>query len=199
MSYVQKLLAMLTGKAARPAHVAPPVAATPSAPVVTGSNDLRIFERHGDSLVGLDDQLAADIRVALPECRSLTSLPCGLKTGSLDLTGCTAIEGLPAGLEVAFLDLADCHALESLPADLQLRGGRLNVRNCTGLTELPANMGSVAQLDLQGCARIRSLPEGLEVTSWIDIGGSGIERLPARFAHVSVRRHGKAVAPSEIF
>lgn len=194
MSYVQKLLAALLGTPAPS-----PVAAIPPAPVMSSWTDFRVFERRGDALVGLDDQLIADIRVSLLECRSLTSLPAGLKTGSLDLTGCTAIEALPAGLEVAFLDLADCRALESLPADLQLRGGRLNLRNCTKLTALPANMGSVAQLDLQGCAQIRSLPEGLEVTSWIDIGGSGIDRLPVRFAHVGVRRHGVAVAPSEIF
>ncbi len=196
MSFVRKLLATLTGRTAGPAVAPTPVNAARPAP--PSSDNPRIFERHADTLMALDDQLRADVRVSLIECRSLTSLPFGLRTGSLDLTGCTAIEELPAGLDVAFLDLAGCTALKTLPADLRLRGGRLNLRDCTGLSELPANMGSVAQLDLQGCSNIRSLPEGLEVTSWIDIGGSGIERLPARFAHVSVRRYGEPIAASDM-
>lgn len=202
MSFLQKLLAGLTGKASPPPAVraavpaASPVAARRRAPVSTNP---RIFERDADPLVALDDQLAADIRVSLVGCSALQSLPAGLTTGSLDLTGCTAIEALPGGIDVAFLDLADCTALKALPADLRLRGGRLNLRNCTQVSELPADMGSVAQLDLQGCTGITSLPEGLEVTSWIDIGGSGIDRLPARFAPVDVRRHGESVPSAAAF
>ncbi|MBY8825132.1 hypothetical protein [Sphingomonas colocasiae] len=205
MSLLQSLLAILTGGGqdggARKAPTGPaPAPPPPPAPSpAPSSNNPRIFERRGDPLVALDDQLEADIRVSLVDCRSLVSLPSGLRTGSLDLSGCTAIEALPAGLDVAFLDLAGCGALKALPADLRLRGGRLNVRDCTKLSALPAGMGSVAQLDLRGCTNIRALPDDLEVTSWIDIGGSGIDRLPARFAHLSIRRHGEAVAASEIF
>lgn len=202
MSFLQKLLAGLTGKVAPPPATGAPVSAP--APVVARrrspvSTNPRIFERDAEPLVALDDQLAADIRVSLVGCSALKSLPAGLTTGSLDLAGCTAIETLPDGIDVAFLDLADCTALRALPADLRLRGGRLNLRNCTQVSELPADMGSVAQLDLQGCTRIEALPEGLEVTSWIDIGGSGIDRLPARLAHVDVRRHGESVASAATF
>jgi hypothetical protein len=121
-------------------------------------------------------------------------LPDDISTGTLNLSGCAALESLPARLSVAFLDLADCTALRDIPHDLQLRGGRLNLRNCTRLTTLPAGLGAVAQLNLSGCLNVREIPEGLAITSWIDIGGSGIDRLPAQFDHVAVQWNGVPVS-----
>lgn len=146
------------------------------------------YSIHGGSLVALDDQIDADVRIELLGCKQLKSLPADLKTGTLDLTGCTALERLPQGMDVAFLDLADCTALIELPNDLKLRGGRLNLKNCDKVQRLPDNMGSVAQLNLSGCRNITALPAGLTVTSWVDISNSGITSLPDTMAHVSVRR-----------
>jgi hypothetical protein len=103
------------------------------------------------------------------------------------------------GLSVAFLDLAGCSALRSVPDDLRLHGGRLNLRDCALLTELPPDLGAVAQLDISGCLNLRGLPDGLEVTSWIDIGGSGVERLPERMNHVGVRWRGVPVPRHVVF
>lgn len=200
MSWLDKIVSAFSVKAApapQPAPVPPPVPtrAAPSAPVTKPGQ----FLFNNSAIVALDEQVKADIRIELAGCKQLKSLPAGLKTGTLDLTGCTALEHLPTGLDVAFLDLADCAALEALPDDLKLRGGRLNLRNCAKVSRLPANMGSVAQLDLSGCKNITDLPSGLTITSWIDIGRSGISTLPASLSHLSVRRDGKAVAADEAF
>lgn len=147
----------------------------------------------------LPADVSASVRIDLEECRRLVELPEHLTTGTLNLTNCTALERLPAGLSVAFLDLAGCTALRSLPDDLRLRGGRLNLRDCALLTELPPALGSVAQLDISGCLNLRRLPEGLEVTSWIDVGGSGVQQLPEGFDHVGVRWRGVPVPRHVVF
>jgi len=170
----------------KPAPEPPP---PPESPVAR-----RTLDRHGQDIVALEGPMNADISINLAECRSLKRLPDGIVTGTLTLSDCTALEVLPAGLSVAFLDLAGCTALRSLPEDLRLRGGRLNLRDCAQLTGLPDGLGEVAQLDLSGCLNIQDLPAGLAVTSWIDVGNSGIRTLPARFDHVGVRWNGVAVA-----
>jgi hypothetical protein len=191
----KKLMTAFSGNSSVAKHTPVNTAAGPT----TNSTNTGIFELRGNTLVALDDHLSAEIRISLTKCLSLKSLPANLQTGSLDLSGCTAIEYLPVGLEVAFLDLADCTSLKELPSDLRLRGGRLNLRNCAKLTQLPDNIGDVAQLDVSGCQGLRTLPLGLNVTSWIEIGGSGIKRLPAHLARISVRCGGEPIDASEMF
>lgn len=159
----------------------------------------RVIERSGADIVALEGPVEADISIDLSNCRNLKSLPEGVTTGTLTLSGCTAIETLPGGLDVAFLDLDGCTALRALPGDLRLRGGRLNLRGCAQLTALPAGLGEVAQLDLSGCRRIEQLPEDLVVTSWIDVGDSGITALPARYDHVGLRWNGDPVSRQVAF
>jgi hypothetical protein len=154
----------------------------------------RILNRRGANISSLDGPVTADISIDLQDCHALTHLPAGLTTGSLNLSGCTALQRLPAGMSVAFLDLADCASLVELPEDLRLRGGRLNLRNCAQLRGLPAHLGDVAQLDLSGCLNIREIPPTLDVTSWIDIGRSGIRELPTRLDHVGLRWNGVAIS-----
>lgn len=154
----------------------------------------RVLNLRGQSLVRLEPPVAADISIDLSECQALVELPSGLSTGSLNLSGCRALERLPPGLSVAFLDLADCTSLIELPADLRLRGGRLNLRNCAQLQRLPPNLGEVAQLDLSGCLNITAIPPGLRVTSWIDVGRSGIIGLPPTLDHVGLRWNGVAIS-----
>jgi len=147
----------------------------------------------GTAIRELPENLVATGRLRLDGCRRLETLPPGLSTGTLILTNCTALRELPPGLSIAFLDLAGCTSLRRLPGDLRLRGGRLNVRDCAWLTRLPDNLGEVAQLDVAGCLNLTRLPEGLAITSWIDIGGSGIAKLPDRYDHVGIRWRGVAV------
>lgn len=170
-----------------PLRKPPPVA--PTRPI-SG----RVIDLSGEDLKAFPPHPAADISITLQNCTSLVELPESLSTGSLNLSGCVALERLPASLNVAFLDLADCTALRELPVNLRLRAGRLNLRNCVRLTQLPAGLGEVAQLDLSGCLNIRALPDDLMVTSWIDVGGSGITSLPPRLDHVGIRWNGIAVS-----
>ncbi len=148
----------------------------------------------GQTITAFPPHPAADIAITLRNCINLVELPDSISTGSLDLSGCVALERLPAHLAVTFLDLADCSALRELPADLKLRAGRLNLRNCMRIPQLPAGLGEVAQLDLSGCLNIRDIPADLKVTSWIDIGGSGLTGLPPHLNDVGLRWHGIAIA-----
>lgn len=154
----------------------------------------RILNLRGAAISSLEGPVTADISIDLQDCRQLTDVPAELTTGSLNLSGCTALQRLPSGMNVAFLDLADCASLVELPDDLRLRGGRLNLRNCAQLRRLPSHLGDVAQLDLSGCLNIRDIPLTLDVTSWIDIGRSGIRELPSRLDHVGLRWNGVAIS-----
>jgi hypothetical protein len=132
----------------------------------------------GNAIETLPEGLSVRFRLTLRNCRHLTRLPRGLKAGTLDLAGCTALEGLPEDLEVSFLDISDCRQLKSWPNSARLDFGRLRARNCTGLTQLPPWLKQISQLDLVGCRNIESIPDGLQVSSWIDLAGTGIKRLP---------------------
>ena len=179
----------------QPARVhTPPALRTPPPIAPTRPISGRVIDLSGQDLKSFPPHPAADISITLQNCTSLVDLPDSLSTGSLNLSGCVALERLPASLNVAFLDLADCTALRELPVDLRLRAGRLNLRNCMRLTQLPPGLGEVAQLDLSGCLNIRALPDDLRVTSWIDIGGSGLTDLPPRLDHVGIRWNGIAVS-----
>jgi len=81
---------------------------------------------------------------------------------------------------------------------MAVRHGNLNLAG-TGFTELPPGARQVAQLDLRDCAGITSLPRDLEVTSWLDVGGSGIGRLPQALAYVALRWRGVMVSARVAF
>ena len=58
-----------------------------------------------------------------------------------------------------FLELRGCSDLARWPENGSVRFGRLNARDCTGLTYLPDWLNHVGQLNLMGCARIERLPD----------------------------------------
>lgn len=136
----------------------------------------------------------AHLRIDHSGNRALTELgPAGLVVGSLVLRDCTALQELPSALSATFLDLDGCAALERLPDDLSVKVGRLSVRGCVKLTELPLGVGPLSQLNLADCAGIRTLPHGLVVTSWIDVGGSGVRALPSGTASAAIRWRGVTI------
>jgi hypothetical protein len=140
------------------------------------------------------EEFPGDLRVALRleanQCSRLRRLPAGLKVGVLSLRECLALTALPAGLDVSFLDVSGCVSLEALPDDLRIEGGRLRVRDCPRLRGLPTRLGRLAQLDIAGCLNVTALPAGLVVSSWIDVGGSGVTALPSHLAGVGLRWRG---------
>lgn len=111
----------------------------------------------------------------------------------VDASGCTTLRELPAGLKLAYLNLSGCTSLAKLPADLSVRLGRLNLRDCALITELPPSIGPLHELDLGGCLNITSLPETLEVTGWIDVAGSSVKALPENLRDTPLRWNGVPV------
>jgi hypothetical protein len=51
-------------------------------------------------------------------------------------------------------------------------------------------MKSISQLDLRGCYRLKELPDWLQVTSWIDLANTGIQRLPDNLQRCALRWKG---------
>jgi hypothetical protein len=141
----------------------------------------------------LPEGLSVQFGLRLRGCRKLRRLPLGLSVGSLDVSDCTRLEGLPEGFSASFVDISGCAQIESWPQNATLSIGRLRARNCTGLTSLPKWLGRLSQLDIADCAQINTVPDGLEVTSWIDLAGTGIRSLPASLADVGLRWRGVTV------
>lgn len=56
--------------------------------------------------------------------------------------------------------------------------GHLNLRGESSLYNLPENL-TCESLDISDCANLTTLPQGLHVTHWIELAGSGITSLPA--------------------
>ncbi len=153
-----------------------------------------ILEMRNSGIESLPADLHIEYRLDLGGCSALTSLPRGLKVGSLVLIGCTALTHLPEGLECSFLNIAGCSNLRQFPRNGRIQTGNLLARNCVCLTRLPTWLTNVAQLDVSGCSNIKAVPPNLEVTSWIDVGKSGIRALPSSLDHVEVRWRGVPVS-----
>jgi hypothetical protein len=150
------------------------------------------------SLVGCQMQaLPEDLRVTheldCSNCTALRELPAGLDVPVLRLGGCLSLERLPEGLTCHFLDLTDCTGFNEWPARGQIDVGRVTLRGCGQLRNLPNWFGTLSQLDLRDCANLRKLPDGLRVTSWIDIAGTRVRSLPESLADVPLRWRGVAV------
>jgi hypothetical protein len=96
-------------------------------------------------------------------------------------------------LDVCFLDISGCTSLSGWPAHASLRIGRLVARGCAGLTGLPPWLTRLAQLDVNGCVDLRALPEGLEISSWIDVADTGITALPSSARGAEIRWRGVPV------
>jgi hypothetical protein len=148
------------------------------------------LELRETTLRRLPEDLHVEFRLDLQECRHLRSLPEGLKVGSLNLSSCVSLEALPDGLDVYFLDLTGCATLAGWPRRARVRVGRLSVANCEWLTHLPAWLTEIAQLDVSGCPNLVELPEGLQVSSFLELAGSGLRWLPGSLRDTQLRWRG---------
>jgi hypothetical protein len=156
---------------------------------------LRCYELDlkGTAITALPEDVVVDYRIDLEGCTALTSLPADLKVGSLILRNCISLEELPEGLDVYFLDISGCTAISRWPGRGSVQVGRLTARGCAQMRTLPAWLSRLAQLDLRDCTNLRELPEGLVVTSWIDVAGTRIRALPASLKGVQLRWRGVTV------
>jgi hypothetical protein len=128
-------------------------------------------------LKSLPADLQVKFRLDLSNSEALEALPEGLSVGSLILRECTALRALPEGLDTSFLDLTGCTRLECFPERGRVSIGHLIARGCTRLRALPGWLERLAQVDLAGCELIESLPQGLQISSWLDVADTGITSL----------------------
>jgi len=147
----------------------------------------------GTPLRSLPARLRVDVRLDLSRCEHLKSLPDDLTVGTLLLRGCTGLMSLPEGLDVWFLDLTGCWAFDGWPQQAYIGSGRLQLRGCTALDELPWHIQRLSALNVCDCPNLTSLPEDLVVTGWIDLGRSGLKdesSLPPGLAQTQLRWAG---------
>lgn len=144
-------------------------------------------------LVELPDDLIVEFKIDLSQCSALKKLPHGLKVSVLGLRGCKQLAALPEDMEVDYLDIQDCAALAEWPESARVAIGSVNARNCPLLRSIPASLGPVTSLSLQGCRKITAIPSGVGVRSWIDIADTQITSLPKELSHVSLRWRGVTI------
>jgi hypothetical protein len=145
------------------------------------------------NLVLLPDDLSVECSLELEGCRRLTSLPRNLKVGTLNVANCTSLEALPEGLDVWFLNVSGCTKLTRFPRRACIERGSLNVNGCQSLVELPNYLTDLATLDIGNCPQITKLPPRLNVSSWIELAGSGLTSLPPQLEQVGIRWRGVLV------
>lgn len=154
--------------------------------------DLTCYElvAHESGLVEIPAGIQAKFRMDFTDCRYLEKLPDGLQVNSLVLRNCVSLAALPNGLQAYFLDVSGCVNLREWPLFAQLKVGRFMARNCPQLLQLPVWINQLAQLDVRGCVNLTSLPEQLQVASWLDIGSTQIKSLPAGCQKAELRWNG---------
>jgi hypothetical protein len=150
------------------------------------------IEAPTSALTELPDGLRVEFRLDLRDSPLLNRLPRNLDVGSLILRGCTALERLPEGLAVCFLDLQGCRRVREWPRQMTIGEGQLNLAE-TGFSSLPPGLKRLTQLDLRDCAGMVELPDGLEIRSWLEVGGSGLTGLPPSLQGVRLRWRGVRV------
>jgi hypothetical protein len=174
---------------------------------ISGRLDLRKYAGHSlpaglhcyeldaseSRLSSLPADLRMDGRLVLDGCSHLLSLPPGLSAGSISLRNCVSLRALPENLSTWFLDLTGCTRFEAWPEHGTIHHGALILRNCVGIRSLPAWIGRLSSLDVAGCVQLAEIPEGVSVTTWVDVGGSGLTKLPASLQGASLRWRGVRV------
>ncbi|MEQ8791331.1 MAG: hypothetical protein RIC55_34030 [Pirellulaceae bacterium] len=151
------------------------------------------LDASGSALESLPDDIHVESRLVLNDCAKLESLPAGLECGSISLRNCGYLAALPEGLSTWFLDLTDCRRFSRWPAKGAVHRGILRLRNCIEVQSLPPWLGLLGQLDLAGCVQLNEVPDGVRVSSWIDVGGTNISGLPASLSGAPLRWRGVAV------
>lgn len=147
----------------------------------------------------LPANLRVEYRLDLENCTELTHLPANLTIGSLMLRGCTGLTSLPEGLKVYFLNISGCISLRDWPSAGQIQYGQLVARNCPNLRTLPSWLTNLALLDLRGCSGLTDLPENLQISSRIDLADTQLKHLPPSLAGADLLWRGILVEERIVF
>ena len=145
------------------------------------------LDLRGSQLEELPANLRIDSCLKLDACRNLETLPENLTAGSISLRDCPSFVSLPEGLNTWFLDLTGSQRFEQWPQHATINRGSLILRNCIGVRSLPDWLSNLAHLDVAGCAQLPEIPEGVKVSGWVDVGGSGLNGLPKSLDGASLR------------
>ena len=153
----------------------------------------------GQPIASLPTSLRVEFKLDLTGCTSLTELPRGLAASTIILANCTRLAALPEDLRSNFLQLDGCRAMRHWPESAQVTCGWVRARGCAALERLPQVLGPLASLDLRDCRRIDSIPAGVVVRSWMDIGGTSITGIPETLRGVALRWRGVPITPQIAF
>ncbi len=129
------------------------------------------------NITRLPEKLIVRRRIIARGCPRLCFVP-PLTTQTLDLSGCTSLVTLHSGLAVRELVLAGCTRLRLLPSDALKETRRLDLSGCSALERFPEQGGPLQSVNVSGCTKLDSLPDGLRIRSWIDVAGSGLRSVP---------------------
>lgn len=141
-------------------------------------------------LTSLPADLSVECALDLEGCSKLRHLPAGLKVGTLNVANCANLEELPERLDVWFLNISGCTKLARFPRRATIARGNLNVNGCQSLVGLPDYLTDLGTLDIGNCPQITALPPQLQISSWIELAGSGLTSLPPQLQEISIRWRG---------
>lgn len=148
------------------------------------------LDASGSKLACLPDDIQIQSRLVLNNCMELAELPEGLSTGSISLRNCPSLRALPENIKTWFVDMTACMGFDTWPAHGTIQNGSLILRGCVGVRSLPTWIGRLSHLDLAGCTQLAEIPDGISVSSWVDIGGTRITGLPSTLQGASLRWRG---------
>lgn len=151
------------------------------------------LEATNTGLETIPTDLSVECALNLQGCTKLKSLPANLRVGTLNVADCRALKELPEGLDVWFLNIANDAQLKSFPRRASIARGSLNMNGCTGLTTLPDYVQDLGTLDVGNCPQLTELPANLNVSSWIELAGSGLKSLPPKLKGVGLRWRGVSI------
>jgi len=129
-------------------------------------------------------------RLNLTDSKKLKRLPKNLECNQLILTNCTALTELPHGLRVRALIISGCTGIRSLPPDMIVEDMEFVANGCENLQHIEGIFQNLTRMDLRGCTLLRTIPDGVQVNRWIDIGNTNVKDLPESLKHVQYRWNG---------
>ena len=126
-------------------------------------------------------------------------LPPHLTVSILDLRECDFLRKLPRHLTVRSLNISRCRQITETPPDMVVEHMEFIAENCVNLTKLNGTFRNLARMNLRGCTNLRSIPEGVEVTRWVEIGGTQIRKFPKSLSDVILRWNGMELEHRIVF
>jgi hypothetical protein len=157
------------------------------------------LELQNSPIVSLSEKFKIYNRLNLTHSKKLKKLPRDLECNQLILTNCTSLTELPHGLRVRALIISGCTGLRNLPPDMIVEDMEFVANGCNNLQHLDGIFQNLTRMDLRSCILLRTIPDGIEVNRWVDIGNTHVRDLPESLKHVSFRWNGITIDTKTAF